>query len=421
MPVTVKLAPHPANNWAGQAASSAEDLYQKSCPQQHALTGEIIKTSLDLTEKSQDRNISHSSNGFVDAARAAYNQHHHLSIRPDDVWLVIVNQISFFVNGHAEELRHFLVAHEGQKHLEVKGGMLDFAAMAQDMTHLIAANVKDPELRHWIMPSFSTTTDTDRVVGAILFMGALKKYFSYGFCAVCGIPSVTLLGEVEDWQEMLRRVDKIDAGMLGPKAKPFAAMLQPILQHMIMTFEASAHRDAVDHFWGTIATEHYMDSGIPYLTGWLTAFCYWDEQGNPKRLSDTSLFGGAAPFPRVDTVAIPQGFSSVNVHVNDYGNEYDATMIAGSVGIAATASSSASSALDSIQPVSGWWVCLQDKEKLLEEKRVEKKQLLADLSCFPEGEKRCENERHKILERLGKYEDVEVSLDDRGYEYDMDP
>ena len=86
-----------------------------------------------------------------------------------------MNHISFFVNGHSEELYHLLVAHEGQKRLVIECGLLDFAAMAQDMTQLIASNVKDPELRQWIMPSFSTTTDTDKVVFAVLFVGALKK------------------------------------------------------------------------------------------------------------------------------------------------------------------------------------------------------------------------------------------------------
>ena len=90
MPVTVQLAPHPANPCAGQAASSEEDLYQKACPKQHALTGKILKTSLGLQDI-QDRNISPSNNGFVEAARAAYNQHHHLTIRPEDVWFAIVN------------------------------------------------------------------------------------------------------------------------------------------------------------------------------------------------------------------------------------------------------------------------------------------------------------------------------------------
>ncbi|KAH9104508.1 hypothetical protein LEN26_008237 [Aphanomyces euteiches] len=54
-------------------------------------------------------------NGFVFGAIQAYNQHHNLIIRPDDVWLAIMVQFGFFVNGNAETLRDSLVKHQGQK------------------------------------------------------------------------------------------------------------------------------------------------------------------------------------------------------------------------------------------------------------------------------------------------------------------
>ena len=44
------------------------------------------------------------------------------------------------------------------------------------MTSLIEENVNDPELRAWIMPDFSTTTESDRVVAAIPMMGSLQEY-----------------------------------------------------------------------------------------------------------------------------------------------------------------------------------------------------------------------------------------------------
>jgi hypothetical protein len=43
----------------------------------------------------------------------AYNKHHALIIRPDDVWLAILTQISLFVSANAELLRASFVAHEG--------------------------------------------------------------------------------------------------------------------------------------------------------------------------------------------------------------------------------------------------------------------------------------------------------------------
>ena len=69
----------------------------------------------------------------------AYNLHHHLRIRPEDVWLSILTQLSFYINAHAEELRGKFVAHEGKKELEVgfdtgSHYTIDYGVFAKKMT-----------------------------------------------------------------------------------------------------------------------------------------------------------------------------------------------------------------------------------------------------------------------------------------------
>ncbi|KAI1785227.1 hypothetical protein LXA43DRAFT_151204 [Ganoderma leucocontextum] len=39
------------------------------------------------------------------SCKLKYRSHHHLRIRPDDVWLAILVQLNFYINAHAEELR----------------------------------------------------------------------------------------------------------------------------------------------------------------------------------------------------------------------------------------------------------------------------------------------------------------------------
>lgn len=261
----------------------------------------------------------------------------------------------------------------------------DFGALARDMTHMIAKNVLDPELRDWVMPSFTTTTHHDKVVGAVLFMGAMQKYFSFGMCVSCGIPSVTLLGEVEDWKEIQRRLDKLDQfGHEEPSL--FAKMLRPILSYMVMCFEQPNSWDVV-HFWNTIVHRNHLGSGTDYLTGWLTTFCFWDEQGKPKAICRENLFGDVS-YPSVDVDDIPKGYATVPVKVNDRGHKYEATMVAGSVGITARGPSAASPAsaegsqsnsstddgtvvLDTVQPLSGWWMYGNEAASVKEERAAE--------------------------------------------------
>lgn len=75
----------------------------------------ILSTRSSLTKS----DITPDENGFVRAVFYAYSYHHHLTLRPDDVWFAILTQFNFFVNAHAEELRSF-VTHEDQKDLEVE-------------------------------------------------------------------------------------------------------------------------------------------------------------------------------------------------------------------------------------------------------------------------------------------------------------
>jgi hypothetical protein len=117
------------------------------------------------------------TNGFVDGIVRAFNQDLHLVLRPDDVWLAVLTQFNFFVNGKAEILRSQFVTHEGKMKLVVDVTpfplkSLNMSKFAQEMTGLIQENVKDPELKEWIIPNFSTTTDNDKSVASIVMMGA---------------------------------------------------------------------------------------------------------------------------------------------------------------------------------------------------------------------------------------------------------
>lgn len=108
----------------------------------------------------------------------------------------------FYINAHAEELRNYFVAHEGENELKVKAlgiiEMVDFGDLSREMATLMQKNVKDPELLAWITPNWSTTSDNDRTVALILILGSLQSYFNYTMACCCGIPSVTLLGKRSD-------------------------------------------------------------------------------------------------------------------------------------------------------------------------------------------------------------------------------
>jgi hypothetical protein len=387
MPVTVRPASHAAREWQSKSRSlSAEGLLRGACPKQFQTCKTIIQSSFNKFDSSSP--VFPSKNGFILGAISAYSKHHHLTLRPEDIWFAILTQLSLYVNAHAEELRTFFVAHEGKKELwiESRGSVSswDFGLLAETMSKLIAQNVLDPGLREWIMPQFTTTTETDTVVASVLMMGALQKYFSYGFCTACGIPSVTLLGVKKDWQTLLERLEKLQ--VLGDEPTQFYSLLKPVLTRFVRTFDDPESDDTKD-FWSRI-TDESRGSGTHRISGWITAFSFWDQDGKslyaPHGEPPTHralLRLDEAIYHTVDMSRIPAGWTSVPLKIDEYGNVYEATMVAGSVAVRVSTSGEPLDAtdygyrpvgsgsqdvapvpavpqmgLDSLQPESGWWI-----------------------------------------------------------------
>jgi hypothetical protein len=378
MTVTVKLASHEAREWTGQQAASAEQLLQHSCTDEyHRGFERLMQSSFASLGAKGSPAVCPSSNGFVRAAVAAYSNHHHLVLRPEDVWFSILAQLNIYINNNAEEARHHFVAHEGKRELEVIDlGGCDFGELAERMSDMIAENVVDSELQDWIMPSFSTTVESDHVVASIMMMGALQKYFSYKFKLGCGLPSVTLLGTKADWEDILARLDKLAS--FGKQPEQWCQLLRPVLKRFVSTFKSPQSKETKD-FWQSIANYPSGGSGPQYLSGWITAFCFWDGNGNslyapngipPQGLATTDqkprLCLDDVLYHRIESTDIPPGYALVPVKVEDEKIIYDTHMIAGSVGISLSSSGGVMKSprgkgagavgLDTMQPASGWWI-----------------------------------------------------------------
>lgn len=185
MPVSFQPAKHRANalplhtQWAQRVNEPpVTRILRGACYNQFKKCSEVFQSSFDQEADEDSQNIIPYPNGFVNTVVKCYNTHHALIIRPDDVWLAILTQFNFFVNGNAEQLRKQFVSHEGKRELEIVAVgtryTVDFGSMARAMTNLIDETIVDPTLREWIVPDFSTTTITDTTVCSMVMMATLK-------------------------------------------------------------------------------------------------------------------------------------------------------------------------------------------------------------------------------------------------------
>ncbi|KDQ09109.1 hypothetical protein BOTBODRAFT_58893 [Botryobasidium botryosum FD-172 SS1] len=385
MPVTFNVFSHPATVVPEPAPSErvidAQRLLESACYEQAKQCGELLQSSLD--DGIQLAALRASQNGFVRTAVHAYNEHHNLVIRPDDVWIAILTQFNFYVNAHAEELRSHFVSHQGKKTLILDASgtryTVDFGDLSRQMTDLIHENVVDKSLHGWILPDFTTTTPNDKTVCAVTMMATLSKYFTYVIFLRCGIPYVTLEGQKSDWESIFDRLEKLEE--FGPEPAQFASMLRPILQRFISAFDGAPDVP----FWKKIA--HYTGggSGPTYLSGWITAFCAWSPKGewlgtpvgapHPKPImslngsESSGLLLDGVSYPLIDSQEIPAGYCEVDVIVVENLVEYKCLMVAGHVAMEAVRSITPTSpegySTDTVRPSPQWFIFVKGENMRL--------------------------------------------------------
>lgn len=111
---------------------------------------------------------------------------------------------------------------------------------------------------------------------------------------------------------------------------------------------------------------------VETLSGWLTAFCMWDDQGKRVRhLSDDELsrfepagadrkrlhLDGVA-FPVIATDDVPVGVAEVPITLKEFGEIVaETTVVAGPVGMQGVLEGEGQNAgIVKVQPRSGWWM-----------------------------------------------------------------
>jgi hypothetical protein len=314
-------------------------------------------------------------NGFVGAAFRAYNSHYEFVVSPDDVWIAITTALAAEVDRHPEGMRDLFVNHKGKKELVVTGiGSIhtaDYDKLIDLMSSEIDSNTKDC-IKSWVECNFSTTTPKIRTISKVVLMGAMKNYFSYKICLKCGLPTVTLLGTVEDWKEIRNRVAKLATWNIG-KLTNWSRVLELVLDKFIDAFDGNVDVD----FWNRIAHQTGGGSGPRYLQGWILAFIPFDDSGNYV-LNDINTIKETGQFGRVDTNNVPASAVEVPVTIDDNGTEYKTMFCAGALVSKRYGPGAIGTSLD--------WALIDVTGELLEHKESAKESAkLSDSSSKQEG------------------------------------
>jgi hypothetical protein len=338
MPVTILLPhkPKPCPNIHPEKSDLA--FIEKACPKYANNVGSDVRvlggTWKDLKE---DDNILATSDSFVRGVLEAYARHMHLVLRPEEVWFAILTQMNFYMARNAEAVRHLFVSHQGQEDIVIEEEVMTPRLLGK-FASAIQKRIKTPWLREWILPDFSTTTAGDHLTAHCLMMGLMQKYFHYYNAITCGIPSITLLGELGDWEKLLEKLDKMV--YFGKEPAEFANTLRPILNQFVMSFIEPDSSETRDFWDGIVKAYRGDDCGGPAveLDGWIMDFFKWDQEGykisvgeNPRARPSDGTTDHPTKWRSVNITTLPIGYVMVPITIIDDCRTWSVALVAGGI------------------------------------------------------------------------------------------
>ena len=207
------------------------------------------------------------SHPLIAALHGSFASHRPLCLSPDIIWLTITQGLAIHVNQNAEQLRQRLVSHDGK--LKISVSRDDFVKGAPDNPWPEVFSEFSRAIREHLGPThdlivanFSTTGPVEHAASEVVLLDAMQAYFVYELQTICGIPSITLEGTVDDWRSIAHRIERFRELDLEWWVDP----LQSVLQQFVNAAAGLIDRE----FWESIYKYRGPEgSGSSSLTGWV--------------------------------------------------------------------------------------------------------------------------------------------------------
>jgi hypothetical protein len=251
----------------------------KKEPVKNLITEDTIGYSFDINRNLAfiNRNVP-LLNGFFQA----HINHYPIRIKPDDIWLLIVQAFSNHVNANSEELRHYFVDFDGKKTLKVTYNIDPKGVnkkILEDFSIQINKQMEEylgKEIMENLTPNFTTTDYDSIIISRLSIMGAFKKYFEYKMsCITCGNPYIILEGTAEDYKTIINKAKNLRKY----KFEWYIDRIIPLIQKMV---EAKEGNIDIEHFKNIIhkRTSEWVYTTSIYLSGWILQFFAYQKEGN---------------------------------------------------------------------------------------------------------------------------------------------
>ena len=224
---------------------------------------------LFIAEEQKNEQVSTAiiSHNLVATIHEAYRSHRPLVLSPEAIWLTISQGVSIHIDMKIDSLEHIIFEKNKPSSISLRNdeltkGSADWQKLIRGMSEKVQEYAKD-DVYNFFVPHFSTTQPAHQVAFELSLLNSFKKIFKYNAYTLCGIPSITLRGEKEDWIKIKNRLPYLN--QLG--LKHWNESLSPVIDEFINVYDGKIDTK----FWSQIYKDDFEYDRL-YITGWIIKF-----------------------------------------------------------------------------------------------------------------------------------------------------
>jgi hypothetical protein len=247
---------------------------------------------------------------FVLMVHLAFAEHYNLTLTPDIIWMVIVQNFSHHINLNAEKFRDMFVDHKGKKVISIIRDEFGpdpknndwgnvFPEFCEKITEIIGKQNSG-----LVLQNFSTTSRSDFMSYQVVLMDMTKEFFDYRVRTRCGIPKFNFKGSSSDWGEIKRKIK--DFNKFGLES--WVKNLEYFIDKIINIVNGKDEKSFLESFYKLNST-----SGDEWVTGEILRLFPYKRlrKDNFKRFDYNPSIKGWGGIEGISTGSFPSGKTSV--------------------------------------------------------------------------------------------------------------
>lgn len=221
------------------------------------------------------------ANGFIAAVTSAFKDHYPLRLRPQHIWLLILQGIATHVDVHHEQLQERWVKHQGKKKLTVNCHEFVFnepnnwASVVEGKPDSFSSQIEEnlaEGITPFLLPRFSSTSPAENISMRVTVMEICRNFFEYDCMTLCGFPRITLDGTLADWKSLKDNAETlINERCRSDFSEHWLPALLPLLEKFAQEYERCMLGQLGDsQFWNSMCKMGgtFGSGSMTWFNGW---------------------------------------------------------------------------------------------------------------------------------------------------------